>query len=177
MTQRRPRRLEDLPRTGLSARPQELSVRAVHQRAAHDHTPPDRLTAGERRADCRALQTVQPDSRRARTIALCGLTVCDTHPFQHAWTTRTFVRPPREQPLPVILSPTAVRTILACARLPRDRVGLATAQRFRSTPIRLPNGGVKHYSVLRSNAPPPKTTHPSKPPAFYHPYIFPSIQV
>src|SRR5215475_6698203 len=52
-----------------------------------------------------------------------------------------------------------------------------TAQRFRSTPIRLPNGGVKHYSVLRSNAPPPKTTHPSKPPAFYHPYIFPSIQV
>jgi hypothetical protein len=42
----------------------------------------------------------------------------------------------------------------------------ATAQRFRSTMIRLPNGFVKHCTVLQANSSPPEAVHPSKPPAF-----------
>ena len=46
--------------------------------------------------------------------------------MQQAWTTRPFVRPPREKKLPVILSVTELRTLLAHLKLPRYRVGLTT---------------------------------------------------
>jgi hypothetical protein len=42
----------------------------------------------------------------------------------------------------------------------------ATAQRFRSTPIRLPNGVVKHCSALQSIMIPEEAAHPAKRPAF-----------
>jgi integrase/recombinase XerD len=126
MTQLRQRMIEDRQRRGLSARTQEMSVRAVHQLAEHDHKPPDRITEVELRDYCLSLKNVKHYSRSARTIALCGITFFYTHTLQREWTTLTFVRPPREQKLPVILGPTAVRTILACVRLPRDRVCLST---------------------------------------------------
>jgi hypothetical protein len=34
--------------------------------------------------------------------------------------------------------------------------------RVSPTPIRLPNGVVKHYSALQATAPPPTAAHPSK---------------
>jgi integrase/recombinase XerD len=126
MTPLRRRMIADLQLRGLSARTQEMSVRAVRQLADHDHKSPDHITEEELRAYFLSLKNLQHDSRSARTIALCGITFFYEHPLPREWTTLTFVRPPREKTLPVILSPAAVRPILACVRRPRDRVGLAT---------------------------------------------------
>ena len=126
MTQLRQRMIEDRQLRGLSARTQERYVRAVHQLAEHYHKPPDRITEVERRDDFLYLKNVKHYSRSASTIALCGIKFFSTHTLQRAWTTLTFVRPPREKKLPVILSPTEVRTILACVRLARYRVCLST---------------------------------------------------
>jgi integrase/recombinase XerD len=126
MTPRRQRMIEDLQLRGLSERTQEMYVRAVRQLADHDHKAPDRITEAELRDYFLSLKNVKHDSRSASTIALGGLKFCYAHTLQREWTTLTVVRPPREKKLPVILSPTEVRTILACVQLPRDRIGLST---------------------------------------------------
>jgi integrase/recombinase XerD len=103
-----------------------MSGRAVRQLADHDHKSPDRITEAARRADCLSLKHVKHSSRNASTIALGGLKFFDAHTLQRAWTTLTCVRPPREKQLPVILSPTAVRPILAGVPLPRYRICRST---------------------------------------------------
>lgn len=126
MTQLRQRMIEDLQLRGLSERTQEMYVRAVRQLAEHYHKSPDRITEEELRDYFLYLKNVKHYSRSASTIALCGIKFFYTHTLQREWTTLTFVRPPREKKLPVILSPTEVRTILACMRLPRYRICLST---------------------------------------------------
>jgi integrase/recombinase XerD len=126
MTPLRQRMIEDRQLRGLSARTQEMYVRAVRPRADHDHQAPDRITAEELRAYFLSLKNVKHSSRSARTIALCGLKFFSEHTLPRAWTTLTFVRPPREQKLPVILSIEEVRTMLAPLTLPRSRVCLTT---------------------------------------------------
>lgn len=126
MTQLRRRMIEDLQLRGLSERTQEVYVRAVRQLAEHYHKSPDRITEEELRDYFLYLKNVKHYSRSASTIALCGIKFFYTHTLQREWTTLTFVRPPREKKLPVILSPTEVRTILACVQLPRYRVCLST---------------------------------------------------
>jgi integrase/recombinase XerD len=126
MTPLRRRMIEDLQLRGLSERTQEMYVRAVRQLAEHYHKSPDRITEEELRDYFLYLKNVKHYSRSASTIALCGLKFFYTHTLRREWTTLTFVRPPREKKLPVILSPVEVRTILACVRLPRYRVCLST---------------------------------------------------
>jgi integrase/recombinase XerD len=126
MTQLRQRMIEDLQLRGLSARTQEMYIRAVRQLAEHDHKPPDRITEEERRAYCLYLKNVKHDSRSASTIALCGIQFFYEHTLHQEWTTLTFVRPLREKKLPVILSIEEVRTLLAHLKLLRYRVCLTT---------------------------------------------------
>jgi integrase/recombinase XerD len=126
MTQLRQRMIEDLQLRGLSERTQEMYVRAVRQLAEHYHKSPDHITEAELRDYFLYLKNVKHDSRSASTIALCGIKFFYTHTLQREWTTLTFVRPPREKKLPVILTPAEVRTILACVRRPRYRVCLST---------------------------------------------------
>jgi integrase/recombinase XerD len=126
MTQLRQRMIEDLQLRGLSERTQEMYVRAVRQLAEHYHKSPDRITEEELRDYFLYLKNVKHYSRSASTIALCGIKFFYTHTLQREWTTLTFVRPPREKKLPVILSPTEVRTILAGVQLPRYRICLST---------------------------------------------------
>lgn len=145
MTPLRRRMLADLPRRGLSERTQEMSVRAVRPLAEPYHTSPDRLTAEALRDDCLSRNNVTHDSRRATTSALCGRQFCSTHTWRRDWTTLTGVRPPREKPLPVLLSPAAGRTLLACVRRPRDRVCLAT---LSSGGLRLHAGTPRQVSAL-----------------------------
>jgi integrase/recombinase XerD len=147
MTPLRRRMIDDLQLRGLSERTQEMYVRAVRQLAEHDHKSPDRITEEELRDYCLDLKNVKHYSRSARTIALCGLKFFSTHTLRREWTTLTFVRPPREKQLPVILSPVEVRTILACVRLPRYRVCLST---IYSGGLRLQEG--THLQVSDSDA-------------------------
>jgi integrase/recombinase XerD len=126
MTPLRQRMIEDLQLRGLSARTQEMYVRAVRQLAEHYHKSPDCITEEELRDYFLYLKNVKHYSRSASTIALCGIKFFFDHTLNRDWTTLSFVRAPREKKLPVILSLEEVRRLLACVRLPRYRVCLST---------------------------------------------------
>ncbi len=126
MTPLRQRMIDDLQLRGLSERTQEMYVRAVRQLADHYHTSPDRITAEELRDYFLYLKNVKHYSRAASTIALCGSKFFYEQTLKRAWTTLTCVRAPREQKLPVVLSPAAVRTSLAHLHLCRYRACLTT---------------------------------------------------
>jgi site-specific recombinase XerD len=118
--------IDDLQLRGLSARTQEMYVRAVRQLADHYHKSPDRITEEELRDDFLYLKNVKHYSRAASTIALCGIKFFYAQTLKREWTTLTVVRAPREQKLPVVLSPEEVRTILAHLKLFRYRACLTT---------------------------------------------------
>ena len=126
MTPLRQRLIEDLQLRGLSERTQEMYVRAVRQLADHYHTSPAQMTEEELRDYFLYLKNVKHASRSASTIALCGIKFFYEHTLKRDWTTLTFVRPPQEHKLPVILSLEAVRTLLQRVRLPRYRACLTT---------------------------------------------------
>jgi site-specific recombinase XerD len=60
------------------------------------------------------------------TIAICGIKFFYENTLKVPWTTLTFVRPPREQKLPTILSREEVRLILSKVRLLPYRACLQT---------------------------------------------------
>ena len=126
MTPLRQRMIEDLQLRGLAERTQEMYVRAVRQLAEHYRKSPDQITEEALRDYFLYLKNVKHSSRSASTIALCGLKFFYEHTLKRAWTTLTFLRPPQEHKLPVILSLEEVHTILQCVRLPRYRACLTT---------------------------------------------------
>ena len=126
MTPLQQRMREDLQLRGLSARTQEMYSRAVYQLAAHYRKSPDQITEEELRDYFLYLKNVKHYSRRASTIALCGIKFFYEHTRKREWSTLTFVRALREKRLPVILSVAEVRTILAHLKLLRYRVCLTT---------------------------------------------------
>src|SRR5262245_32643969 len=103
MTELRKRRIECLQLRGLSAPPPEMDVRAVRQRAEHSRQSPDFITEEELRQYFRYLKNVKNYSRRASTIARCGIKCFFEHTLHSDWTTLSVVRAPREKNLPVIL--------------------------------------------------------------------------
>ena len=147
MTALRKRMIECLQLRGLSARPQEMYVRAVRQRAEHSHKAPDVSTAAELRQSFLDIKHVQQYSRRARTIALCGLTFGFEQTLHSDWTIRRLMRAPREYKLPVILSFAEVRRLLGCVRRPRDRVCRSTLD---ACGLRLPEGTHRHVPDIDS---------------------------
>lgn len=126
MTPLRQRMIEDLQLRGFSARTQECYVAAVRQLAEHYHTSPDQLSEEDLRRYCLYLANEKKVARATATIALCGIKFFYEHTLQQHWTTLRFVRPPREQKLPVVLSRDEVRRILAEVRIPVYRACLTT---------------------------------------------------
>jgi site-specific recombinase XerD len=111
---------------GLSARTQEAYSRAVWQLAQHYHRSPQQLSDEDLRQYFLYLANEKKIARPTATIALCGIKFFYEHTLKREWSTLTFVRAPREQKLPVILSDEEVRTILAHLKLLRSRVCLTT---------------------------------------------------
>ena len=126
MTRLRQRMIEDLQLRGMSERTQEMYVRAVRQLAEHYHKSPEHITEEELRDYFLYLKNVKQYSRSASTIALCGIKFFYEQSLTRDWTTLTFIRAPREQKLPVVLSPDEVHTVLAHLRLFRYRACLTT---------------------------------------------------
>lgn len=126
MTPLRQRMIEDLQLRGFSARTQECYVAAVRQLAEHYHTSPDQLSEEDLRRYFLYLANEKKVARATATIALCGIKFFYEHTLQQHWTTLRFVRPPREQKLPVVLSRDEVRRILAEVRIPVYRACLTT---------------------------------------------------
>lgn len=121
----RQRMTEDLQLRGMSARTQEIYVRAVWQLAEHYKRSPDKISEEELRQYFLFLKNEKKYSRSASTIALCGIKFFYEHTVKRDWPTLTFVRAPREQKLPVVLSREEVRRILGAVRLLRYRVCLS----------------------------------------------------
>jgi len=126
MTELRKRMIECLQLRGLSERTQDMYVRAVRQLAEHYRKSPDLITEEELRQYFLYIKNIKHYSRSASTIALCGIKFFFQHTLNRDWTTLSFVRAPREQKLPVILSLEEVRRLLGCVHLPRSRVCLST---------------------------------------------------
>jgi integrase/recombinase XerD len=147
MTELRKRMIECLQLRGLSARTQEMYVRAVRQLAEHYHKAPDVITEEELRQYFLYIKNVKQYSRSASTIALCGIKFFFEHTLHRDWTTLRFVRAPREKKLPVILSFEEVRSLLGCVRLPRYRVCLST---IYSCGLRLQEGTHLHVQDIDS---------------------------
>lgn len=126
MTLLRHRMIEDLQLRGMSERTHARYVRAVRQLADHSHKSPEQITEEALRDSFLSLTNIKRYSRRASPMARCGITGFSEQPLPRAWTPLTFVSAPREQTLPVGLSPEEVRTVLAPLRLFRSRACLTT---------------------------------------------------
>ena len=126
MTELRRSMSECLQLRGLSERTQDMYVRAVRQLAEHDRTSPDLISEEALRQYVLSVKHVKPYSRRASTIARCGIKFFCEHTLNRDWTTLSCVRAPREKKLPVILSLEEVRRMLGGVRRPSSRVCLST---------------------------------------------------
>ena len=126
MTELPKRMIECLQLRGLSERSQDSYVRAVRQLAEHYHKSPDLISEEELRQYFLYLKNVKLYSRNTMTIAICGIRFLYQHMLNRSWAIFGIVRPAPEKKLPVILSVSEVRQILAGLRLPRYRVCLAT---------------------------------------------------
>jgi len=128
---------EDLQLRGMSERTPEMSVRAVRPLAQPFPNSPAQLPAEDLRPYCLSLKNVKQSSRRATTMARCG-SKCFVEPtLKNTWTTLAFVRPAREQTLPVSLSREEGRESFSPVRLCRSRAGLTT---ISSCGLRLQEG-------------------------------------
>jgi integrase/recombinase XerD len=126
MTPLQQRMIEDLQLRGMSARTQQMYVRAVRQLAQHYHKRPDQISDEELRQYFLYVKNVKHWSRSGTTIALCGLKFFYEHTLQRSLATLQLVRPPREKKLPVVLSREEVQQVLTQVRLLRYRTCLTT---------------------------------------------------
>jgi site-specific recombinase XerD len=94
------------------------------------------------------IKNVKHYSRSASTIALCGIKFFFEHTLKRDWPTLTFVRAPRENKLPVLLSREEVQRVLHAVRLPRYRVCLTT---IYSCGLRLKEGTHLQVSDIDSS--------------------------
>lgn len=126
MTPLRKRMIEDMQINGLSARTQEVYVRAVRLLADHFHRSPDLLSEEDLRQYFLYLANEKKIARSTATIALCGIKFLFEHTLRRQWPTLRFVRPRFEKKLPVVLSCEEVRQILSHVRVPAYRFCLTT---------------------------------------------------
>ena len=147
MTELRQRLIECLHLRGWAERTQAMYVRAGRQLAEHSHTSPDFITEEALRPSFLSLKHVKHSSRRASTMALCGITFFFAHPLHRDWTTLRCVRAPRENKLPVLLRVAEVPRLRGGVRLLGDRVCLST---LSSCGLRLQEGTPLTVAALDS---------------------------
>jgi site-specific recombinase XerD len=126
MTPLRQRMTEDLQLRGYSARTMTSYLRAVSQLARHFHTPPDRLSEEQLREYFLHLSTHRKLARSSVTVALCGIKFLYQETLQRPWSLLEFVRPRREQKLPVVLSRDEVWRVLDAITHPAYQACLTT---------------------------------------------------
>jgi integrase/recombinase XerD len=125
MTPLRQRMLEDMQLRGLSPATQESYLRAISFLARHYNTPPDQLTEEQLRQYFLYLRNEKQVARSTSTVALCAIKFLFEHTLQRPWPVLDFVRAPKQQQLPVILSLEEVRCLLALIRMPHYHVCLS----------------------------------------------------
>jgi len=126
VTPLRQRMIEDLQLHGLSAKTQDLYIRAVRQLAEHYRKSPDLITEAELRQYFLYLQQEKQVAPRTFTVALCALKFFYERTLDRHWPILNLARAPRQDPLPEVLSVSEVHQILACLREPRYQACLGT---------------------------------------------------
>jgi integrase/recombinase XerD len=115
---------EDLELKGLSPRTIDMYVRAVRQLADHFQLPPETISDEQLRQYFLYNKNVRQWSRVASTISICGIKYFHTLTLKKDWTSLQFIRPEKQQKLPVILSRQEVKSILDKVVYPHHRACL-----------------------------------------------------
>jgi site-specific recombinase XerD len=118
--------IDDMQLRGLAPNTQRRYVQAVKLFAQHLGKSPDLITEEELRQYFLFLRNDKCVSRSTATVALCAIKFFYEHTVQRAWPTLDFIRPPKAEKLPVVLSGEEVQRVLSCVRLPRYRICLTT---------------------------------------------------
>jgi len=126
MTPLRQRMLEDMQLRGLSALTQERYLQAISLLARYYNKSPDQLTEEELRQYFLYLRNEKRVARSTSTVTLCAIKFLFEQTLRRPWPILDFVRAPKQQKLPVVLSIEEVRSILSRIRIPQYRVCLAT---------------------------------------------------
>lgn len=126
MTVLRQKMLDDMQLRGFAVRTQEAYLSAVSQLAKHYHKPPDQINEEELRQYFLFLKNEKHAARNTCTLALCGIKFFFERTLGREWKTFEFLRPLKEEKLPVVLSLAEVRAILARVHRQRYRVCLTT---------------------------------------------------
>lgn len=126
MTALRQKMIDDMQLRGFAERTQEAYLLAVRQLAQHYRKSPDQIDEEELRQYFLFLKNEKHAARNTCTIALCGIKFFFERTLGREWKTFDFLRPQKEKKLPVVLSITEVRSILARVRRPHYRVCLST---------------------------------------------------
>lgn len=140
---------QDLQLRGMADSTQSDYLRAVRKVSEHFDKSPDEISEYELRDYFLYLKNERHLSRSASTLALCGIKFFYTYTLQRDWPTLSFVRAPRENKLPVVLSRNEVNLILAKVHTFRHRVCLKT---IYSCGLRLKEG--IHLQVCDINSDP-----------------------
>jgi site-specific recombinase XerD len=126
MSPLRRKMIEDLQLKDMSVRTREMYMRAAFQLAMHYNQSFNFITEEQLRQYFLHLLNVKHDSPSAFKIALCGIKFFYVHTLKRSWPTLEFIKPPRDNKLPVVLSQEEVRTIVSKVRLLRYRVCVST---------------------------------------------------
>jgi integrase/recombinase XerD len=136
MTALRQKMIEDMQLHGFAERTQEAYLSAVRQLAKHYRKSPDQIDEEELRqyfsrrdTACGTVLFLKNEKHAARntcTIALCGIKFFFQNTLGREWKTFEFLRPAKEEKLPVVLSVEEVSRVFKCVRLYHYRVCLTT---------------------------------------------------
>ena len=126
MTVLREKMIEDMQLRGFAVRTQEAYLSAVRQLAKHYRKPPDQIDEEELRQYFLFLKNEKHAARASCTIALCGIKFFFERTLGREWKTFEFLRPAKEQKLPVVLSVSEVGRVLGSVHRQQYRVCLTT---------------------------------------------------
>ena len=126
MSALRQKMIEDMQLRGFAVRTQGAYLTAVRQLAKHYRKSPDQIDEEELRQYFLLLKNEKHAARNTCTIALCGIKFFFQHTLGKEWKTFDFLRPPKENKLPVVLSVEEVGRILNCVHHPWYRICLVT---------------------------------------------------
>jgi integrase/recombinase XerD len=122
----RQKMIEDMQLHGFAERTQEAYLLAVRQLAKHYRKSPDQIEEEELRQYFLFLKNEKHAARATCTLALCGIKFFYECTLGREWKTFEFLRPPKENKLPVVLSVGEVGRVLACVHRQRYRICLTT---------------------------------------------------
>jgi len=122
----RQRMIEDMQLRGLSERTQRSYVGAVRQLAEYYGKSPDQINEEQLRQYFVYLKQEKQCARSTCIVALSGIKFFYEQTLHQEWPLFDFIKPSRENKLPVVLSREEVGRLLGCLRRPHYRVCLST---------------------------------------------------